>query len=251
VSLETKRKQLKETTTLAIATTVEITNLLRDRTVPEIAQQLRLAMPNVTTQFATVAAIVSANEYNEARALARTTTAYKATPKVPDTNPAIQSAIGFGMAQLTKGTDYDVFQSTLAGNVQRLTLGGDRETIDFNVSSDPSATLYERVPSANSCAFCLTMAAVAEVQRSSEFDGYHAFCNCQLQPVFTGQERYEGPEYKTAREAYALAEKELDRRREEVGYSSLKRREASAKYPDLAFTTPNKLRLVREITGWK
>jgi hypothetical protein len=68
-------------------------------------------------------------------------------------------------------------------------------------------------------------------------------------PVFTGQTGTELPEYKQAREAYTLASDELERRRQEVGWYSMKTREAAAKFPELTQTTKNRLRLVREITG--
>jgi hypothetical protein len=251
VSLTIKKKQLRETTTLAIATTVEITNLLRDRTLEEIAGQLRKVMPAVTQQFSQVAGIVSANQYNQQRRSAKVDTEYVAVPIVSNKNTATQAAVGFGIAQLASGVSYDTFQSTLAGNVQRLTLAGDRETVELNIDGDPSGTLYERVPSPNACSFCLTMAAVAEVQRSSSFDKYHAFCGCTLNPIFSGQERTELPVYKQAREAYSLASSELERRREEVNWYSMKTRQAAKLYPDLTQTTENRLRLVREITGWK
>jgi hypothetical protein len=244
---------------------VEITNLLQDRTIPEIAQQLRIAMPGVTRQFSNIAAVVSAREYNESRSLARLDTQYIATPKAPDTNKAMQAAIGFGIAQLTKGVAYETFQSTLAGSVQRLTLDGDRGTMEFNIVTDPDGTLYERVPAPGACAFCTTMAAVAEVQRSEYFEGYHNFCNCTLNPVFRGQSRTELPEYKQAREAYTLARNELETQQKAARRAFDRELEAQGKFtggrknttafqranPDLSLTTENILRNVRKITGQK
>lgn len=246
-----KRRLLDQTTTLAIAQTVQITNLLQDRPIPELAYQLRRTMPTVTDTFASATAQIGALAYNESRELARPASEFVATPKKPDTSEAIQAAIGFGIAQLTVGKPYETFQSTLAGSVQRLVLEGDRETVEFNIVLDPDGTRYERVPSPGACAFCMTMAAVAEVQRDNAFDGYHNFCRCTLMPVFEGQSGTELPEYKQAREAYTLATSELEKRRREVGWYSMKTREAAAKFPDLTQTTKNRLRLVREITGQK
>lgn len=250
-TLTDKRRYLKDVTTLAIATTIEITNLLQNRTVPEIASQLRLTLPAVTRQFAQVAAVVSSTQYNQARTSAKLATSFAATPKTKDTDFAIQAAVGFSIGQLDRNADYSTFQSTLAGSVQRLALTGDRETVDFNVLADPDGVTYERVPSPTACAFCLTMAAVAEVQRSSNFDGYHNFCNCALSPIFAGQDRTELPIYKQVNDAYSLAGAELERQREEVGWYSMKTREAAKLYPNLTQTTKNKLKLVRQITGWK
>jgi hypothetical protein len=261
--LTDKRRYLDQTTTLAIAQTVEITNLLRDRPIPELAYQLRRTMPAVSDSFANVASVISADSYNKSRTLARPPSEFKATPKKADTNQAMNAAIGFGIAQLTRGTDYDVFQSTLAGSVQRLVLDGDRETIELNIVVDPDGTRYERVPSPGACAFCMTMAAVAEVQRSDYFEGYHNYCRCTLNPIFTGQSPTELPEYKQAREAYSLANQELLKQQEEARRAFDARLRAEGKptggsrattafqreNPELSITTPNVLRLVRQITG--
>jgi hypothetical protein len=246
-----KRKLLDQTTTLAIAQTVQITNLLQDRPIPELAYQLRRTMPAVTDTFANATGQIGALAYNESREVARLETEFVAKPKKANTTEAIQAAIGFGIAQLTKGKTYETFQSTLAGSVQRLVLDGDRETVELNIVLDPDGARYERVPSPGACAFCLTMAAVAEVQRDNVFDKYHNYCRCTIMPIFKGQSGTQLPEYKQAREAYSLATKELEERRVAAGWYSMKTREAAAKFPDLTQTTKNRLRLVREITGQK
>jgi hypothetical protein len=175
-----KRLLLDQVTTLAIAQTVQITNLLRDRAVPELAYQLRRTMPAVSDTYANATAQIGAKAYNESRTIARPPSEFVAQPKKANTSPAMQAAIGFGIAQLTRGKPFETFQATLAGSVQRLVLEGDRETVELNIVLDPDGTRYERVPSPGACAFCMTMAAVAEVQRSNAFDGYHNFCRCTL-----------------------------------------------------------------------
>jgi len=251
VSLLTdKAKLLAQTNTLAIASVVEITDLLKDRTVPELAYQLRLTLPPVAEQFSTVAATIGTQYYNDARALAPVTSAYTATPVVPDVNTPLQSSIGYGISRLTVDGDYGTFQSILAGSVQRVVSQGDRLTIEDNIGRDPGGMMYERVAGPNACSFCLTMAAVVRLQRSPDAKKYHDFCRCQVQAVFEGQSAYEGPQYQTARNAYNLATKELQRQREEVGYLDIPRKQRLKQYPELALTTKNHLRLVRQITGW-
>jgi hypothetical protein len=264
--LTDKRRYLDQTTTLAIAQTVEITNLLRDRPIPELAYQLRRTMPAVSDSFANVASVISADSYNKSRTLARPPSEFKATPKKADTNKGMQAAIGFGIAQLTRGTDYDVFQSTLAGSVQRLVLDGDRETVELNIVLDPDGTRYERVASPDACAFCLTMAAVATTDeniREDFFDGYHNNCRCTLNPIFTGQSLTDPPYYDKARDAYKLANEELLKQQKAARRAFDARLRAQGQYtggsrattafqrenPELSITTPNVLRLVRQITG--
>ena len=264
--LTDKRRYLDQTTTLAIAQTVEITNLLRDRPIPELAFQLRRTMPAVSDSFANVASVISAETYNQSRTLAKPPSTYKATPTKANTIDGMQAAIGFGMAQLTRGAEYEVFQSTLAGSVQRLVLDGDRETIEFNIATDPDGTRYERVAQPDACAFCLTMAAVATTEkniRSNYFEGYHNYCRCTLNPIFTGQSLTNPPYYQKARDAYNLANEELLNQQTEARKVFDARLASEGKYtggsrattafqkenPELSLTTPNILRLVRQITG--
>jgi hypothetical protein len=269
--LVAKKLEIQQTKNLAMATTVEITNLLRDRTIPEIAGQLRATVPSVANQFGQIAAVVSANNYNIDRSRADLDTDYEAIPRALSTETAMQAAIGFGIAQLSTGVDYETFQDTLSGSVARLVVQGDVDTMEFNVVTDPDGTTYERVPSPGACAFCMTMAAVAEVQRTEYFNGYHNFCACTVMPVFKGQERIELPEYKTAREAYSLADQELQRERAPIEAAFRKQFEEDYRRnnrganprsstvsraffrerPDLTLTTPNILRNVRRITGQK
>jgi hypothetical protein len=247
-----KRRYMRETKLLAMAQTVEITRLLRDRTIPEIAQQLRSTVPALANTFGTVGSIISADSYNRSRAQANLSAPYTATPKTAqNADRLVQGAIGFGIASLTKGSTYSTFQTNLAGSVAKIVQEYDRATVEQNSFEDNQAVLYERVPSGNACAFCLTMAAVAEVQRSDQFDGYHNFCNCTLNPVFRGQSKTTSPIYKQAQDAYSLASSEIEKRREEVGWYSMKTRQAAKAFPELTQTTENRLRLVREITGWK
>ena len=250
--LENKRKYMRETKTLAMAQTIEITRLLKNRTIPEIAGELRKTLPAVTQSYGTVASVISATAYNESRALANLDTEYSAvTQKPKDSNTSLQAAIGFGIAQLTNTGDYGTFETNLAGSVSRLVLEFDKATIDFNIVTDPDGTTYERVPSANACGFCLTMAAVAEVQRSDYFEGYHNFCNCTLNPIFDGQEKTRLPFYDDVEKAYFEANRILEAERQEVGWYSMKTREAAAAYPDLVLNTPNHLRIMRELDGYK
>ena len=263
--LTDKRRYLDQTTTLAIAQTVEITNLLRDRTIPELAYQLRRTMPAVSDSYAGVTAIIGADAYNRSRVQAKPPSEFKATPKKPDTSPAMNAAIGFGIAQLTRGATFETFQSTLAGSVQRIVLDGDRETVEFNIVVDPDGTRYERVPSPGACAFCVTMAAVAQVQRENLFDGYHNFCRCTIMPIFEGQTGTVLAEYAEAEKVYSESREELERQQRAARKLFDARLEAEGKptggsrattafqkeNPELSLTTKNILRLVRQKTGQK
>lgn len=249
--LSEHRANLDNVSTLAIADVVGATELLKDRPVPELAYQLRLALPEIAATYASVAETLAVDYYDNSRALAEVGSTYEAQRIDYDARTPMENSIGYSIAQKTKGSTFEAFQSILAGSIQRAVNGADRGTISFNVATDPDGTYYERVPSGTACSFCLTMAAVAEFKTNDYYAKFHGFCRCTSRPVFTGQSPTELPIYSQVRSAYSLANKELRRQREAAGFYEMKTRAAAKKFPDLTMTTENHLRLVRQITGWR
>lgn len=239
------RKNLNQASTLAMADTVQLTEVLKDLPPKNFLYELRFNLPYVSRQYSTVTSILGADYYNAQRARVQLDSNFVATPVEIDWNTPTQAAVGYAGNQLAKGATFESIQTQLAGAVQRITQSGDRETISKAVTLDPDGTRYERVPAAGACTFCLTMAAVAEVQRDSYFDGYHNFCRCVLRPVFTGQSGTYLPIYDKVRDGYASAGEELQREREAVGYLDIPRKQRVKLYPDLALTTKNHLRIMR------
>ena len=234
---------------LAINDTVAVMATLEGEPVPRQGFVLREVMPDIAEQYAALAGDLSVNFYEELRTEAEAPTAY--TPTVANIGllEKVQGAVSYSLAQTTAGAEWAAVTAVLAGNVQKLVAQVDRSTLAFNVVTDPDGTLYQRVPGANACAFCRTMASVAR-PTDSDYTHFHSFCRCTSLPIFQGQERVEVPGEKQTREAYDLANKELLRRREAVGYYNMRSRQAAKAYPDLTLTTKNHLRLMRDITGW-
>lgn len=245
------KKAIDDLTTVAIAEVVGVLALIRDEPLQDFAGSLRNSLPVIASEFSTAAQLVATNYYDETRSLARVSTSYSAQLVDYDSATPIAAGISYAVSKTYREQDFSSVVSLLAGNMQRVVAGADRENLSLNVVSDPSGKRYERIPSANGCSFCLTMAAVAEVRRTDSFSKYHDFCRCTSRAIFEGQEPTELPIYSQVRSAYALANKELQERREDVGYLSYKRNVAAKKFPDLTLTTKNHLRLVRQITGWK
>ncbi len=248
--LSDHRDAINNIATLAMAEVVGVLTLVKDEPVNDVAGALRETIPAIASEFSTAAQVVSANYYNESRALANLSTDYSAQIFDYDTVTPANAAIGFAIANTYNDRPFETVVSLLAGNVQRLVAGADRENLSLNIVSDPGGKKYERIPSSDACAFCLTMAAVAEVRKTNSFSKYHDFCRCTSRPIFEGESPTELPIFSQVRSAYALANKELQARREEVGYLSFKRNVAAKKFPELTLTTKNHLRLVRQITGW-
>lgn len=245
------KRDVSYATTLAISEVNGLFDLLKDRPIPEYAYQMRLAMPAIAETYSGAAEVLALDYYDRSRALAPDPRSnYAAQVARYDFSTEISSAIGYSVARLTKDSPQSNVLSILAGSMQRVVANADRETISFNIAQDPDGTTYERIPQSDACAFCLTMAAVAEVQTENYFDSYHDFCRCVTMPVFEGQSRTELPIYGQVREAYDLAGQELQTQRREVGYNSFKRNEAARKFPELTLTTENYLSKMRQITGW-
>lgn len=252
MSLQSDHKQaIDNLTTLAIAEVVGVMELVKDEPLQDFAGSLRNTLPVIADEFSTAAQLLAVDYYDSSRTLANAPTPYTATLVDYDSATPVNSGIDYAVAKTYKEKPWETVLSLMAGNMQRVVAGADRENLSLNIVTDPDGTMYERVPSANACSFCLTMAAVAEVQRDQYFSRYHDFCRCVGRPIFVGQSPTELPIYSQVRSAYSLADKELNRRRKEVDYYSLKSRDAAKKWPDLTLTTKNHLRLVRQITGWK
>ncbi len=246
MSLASEHKtNLNNATTLAIADTVELVQLLKDLPQKNFLYELRMNLPYVARQYSGVTAVLGADYYNAERSLVELDSVFEAAPVDIDYNTPTQAAVGYVSTLLVKDAPVESITAQLAGAIQRIVQSGDRETISAAVVLDPDGTRYERVPSAGACTFCLTMAAVAEVQRDEYFEGYHSFCRCVLRPVFTGQSNTELPIYKKVNEEYSKASAELSRLREEVGYNNLRSRAAAKKYPELVMNTQNHLRIMR------
>lgn len=245
------KRDVGNLTTLAISEVNGLFDLLKDRPIPEYAYQMRLTMPVIAETYSGAAEILAIDYYDNSRALAPNLRSnYSAEIGRYSAAAEINSAIGYSVARLTKEAPQSNVLGMLAGSMQRAVANADRETISFNIVQDPDGTVYERIPQSDACAFCLTMAAVAEVQTENYFTKYHDYCRCVTMPVFSGQSKTELPVYGQVREAYDLAGQELQAQRREVGYNDLRRNQAAAKFPELTLTTENYLSKMRQITGW-
>jgi hypothetical protein len=245
------KQDIANLSTLAISEVNGVFDLLKGRPIPEYAYQMRLALPAIADTYSGAAEILALDYYDESRALAPALKSnYSAAVGRYSATAEVSSAIGYSVARLTKQAPESNVLGMLAGAMQRAVANADRETVSYNIVLDPDGTVYERIPQSDACAFCLTMAAVAEVQSESFMTKYHDYCRCVTMPIFTGQSRTELPIYGQTREAYNLAGQELQTQRREVGYNSLKKSQAIKRYPELALTTENHLRGMRQITGW-
>lgn len=243
------QQSINQAVALAAADTVDLMTVVGTQPVPIMARELRANLPAITGVYATVVGQLATNYYDTARSEINVVAAYAANAAEYAVETEISKAIGYAMALTTKGSTIEAVESTLVGHVQRIVNGVNRETIRQNIAQDPSGIRYQRVPSAGSCSFCMTLAAVAELTTEDYFTEYHSYCRCKTIPVFVGQQPYRPAFYDDFQNEYFKAVGELSKEREDVGYSNFRRREAASRFPELTITTPNVLRKIRTNTG--
>lgn len=241
------RKAVLDATKLAQADAMGAVALLKDQPLKDFAGQLRATLPSIANTYASVVGLLSTTFYDQSRAQAKADGSFAATAALMDLS-IIDAGIGYSVAQTANGATLERVQFTLAGAIGRAIAGVDRTTIFDNAQRDTQAT-YRRVATAKGCAFCLTMAAVAEVQYTADAASFHDHCSCINVPVFSGQSFSEPAIYGTVRQHYADAVSEIQVQRELVGYNSMRSKQAAKAYPHLTLTTSNILSIVRQTTG--
>lgn len=104
----------------------------------------------------------------------------------------VEPVVGRTMQQFAQGRFVEA-QAYLGQAVARTVANVYRQTHVANSEKDPVASGYQRVASANACAFCL----VVSLNKYTTFDasgGYHDHCSCTTVPIFKGQEAFR-PDY--------------------------------------------------------
>lgn len=247
--LTNHRKQLDDLTAIATAEVVGAITLYGDLPLQEFAGNMRQATTSITDTLAPISSTLAVDFYDATRAQANVDTAYSATKVDYDYGTQLEKSVGYAIAQTAKGSTKEAVTGLFAGAVQLALNNVDRFTISGNVTFDPGATRWVRVPTSGGCAFCLSMAAIPDLYLKSEYQKWHDNCRCVSRPLFGREKAPELPVYKEIRAAYSDAVSEINVQREIVGYNKLRSRQAAAKYPDLTLTTPNILKIVRQTTG--
>lgn len=245
------QKQINDVVTLAVADAVGLLNLIKDEPLRDAAGAMRDNLPVIGETYGAVVGQLSTDYYDAARAEAQVASSYVATVGDFPVEKTIQEGVGYAVAKIAQGSVFEEVATAIGGTIQRSLNGVNRTTISYNIVTDPDGTRYQRVPAANACAFCRTMAAVAEVQTDDYFSKYHDFCHCRSVPVFAGQKPYRADYYDEIENEYYKAVGELSKQRQEAGYYQYKRKEAAQKFPELRMVTENILPIVRQNTGWR
>jgi hypothetical protein len=243
------QKAIDEAVTLAVSDTVGLMKLVEGKSITEIENLIKGLLPEITETYGAVVGQLSTAYYEEARRLANLSTDYE--PVVADSKLLVktQDSAKFAVASLVGGSTTDEVASVLSGGVQRIINGVNRETISFNIVTDPDGTLYQRIARPDGCAFCLTIASVAKLVTEEYGKKYHDNCHCRTVPVFAGEKAIRPDYYDAFENEYYKASAELGQARREAGYFDYKRNEAAKRFPNLTMTTKNILPIIRKNTG--
>jgi len=155
---------------------------------------LEAVVPTLVAVYGDAAASVAADWYDLLRESAGAPGAYRAVLAEPAPATQVRASARWAAGPLfAADPDPDHALGLLSGSVQRLVQQAGRRTMFRNGASDPASPRWARVPHGISpCAFCRMLASRGAVYLSARtagrFDQWHDDCNCQPEPVWSGQE---------------------------------------------------------------
>lgn len=163
---------------------------------------IRAVTSSTLDQFGNVATQAARISYDQMRAtvpLAKFT-AVTIKPKI---DQVLDPVVGRAMSLYTQERFVDT-ESALFDAIGRVVGDIFRETIVSNSDLDQYASGYQRVASADACAFCMTV-ALNEYTSYEESGGYHDNCSCTTVPVFRGFGAYRPSYYDQFEQDYTDA----------------------------------------------
>lgn len=235
------RVALDRLTNLAGQNAARVVEEVSNQDVETAAAALRAATPIIVDEYGLVATGLAESFFVDLRTASATDNIVDLVSADYATTQLVEAAVGYTVAtSVTNG--FEQAASALAGAVQRIVAGFDRESIKAN--SGAHRVKYRRVAGPGACAFCAFAASTADVQSTNaDIDAYHDRCNCSVVPLF---DEIDTPAYyETYSDAASTATAQIRRDYDEK-YSawraenpSGKRRQFFAKYPETAVTTRN------------
>lgn len=139
---------------------------------------LRDSLPALIEAYGLAAATVAADWYDETREEVEARGRFTAAPVEID-DVGAQALIGWA---LDEATDFNAFQSLVAGGTQRRIANHSRLTVAGSSVADPAARGWKRVGVGN-CDFCRLLISRGAVytEASADFRS-HDHCNCSPAP---------------------------------------------------------------------
>lgn len=112
----------------------------------------------------------------------------------------VAAAVSYSMASYVDGNLFGAIQA-VTNSVQHSVENAYRQAVFETGKRDKHVTGYQRVASANACAFCM-MVSLNQYTTFPKSGGYHAHCSCVAMPIFRGAATYEPEHYREFEQAY-------------------------------------------------
>lgn len=157
-------------------------------TADQARDALVATLPPLTDKYATASAALAADWYDNVRAQNNIDGRFHAiTADLGDLGADILAR--WGVSPLYQAEpDWAAAQSLIDGGLQLRIADAARNTITFSSIRDPQAVGWQRVATANGCAFCRMLAARGAVYSESTVDfAAHDHCFCVAAPAFDGR----------------------------------------------------------------
>lgn len=136
----------------------------------------------VVSALGDVAAVLSADFYDEARAEANVRGVFVAEPAPSPSVERVRAVTGWALAT---GANPASRLTLVRGGMVRAVLGAGRDTVRDAISADPAAQGWRRVASPSACQFCRMLAGRGEVYRKNTGRfASHDHCGCFASPAF-------------------------------------------------------------------
>lgn len=159
---------------------------------------LEIFMPALVAEYGEIGAAAAVDFYDELREASTATKPYKAQMAEIPEQKAIQASVRWAVGPLFQAESNPTQAiSNLTEVNDRFVKAAPRNTIFYSAQKDTSRASFARVPSGSkTCEFCLMLASrgavYANAKSAGETKKFHGHCDCQIIPMWDGDEYPEG-----------------------------------------------------------
>lgn len=176
------RAAMRDVDTLAQADLAALWRTLNPAEAKATEAGLAKGLPAIIASYHLAAASVTADWYDLVRADAGIRSSFQAIiPEPPDAGRSVILA-GWAVSPLFGVARPDAALAKVSGGMQRVILDGARQTVTVSAARDPARPAWQRVASADACAYCADRAGI-RMSDDVVFESHDA-CGCSAVPDF-------------------------------------------------------------------
>lgn len=164
------------------------------RNIVAATNALEIFMPALVAEFGEIGAAVAVDFYDELREESLATKPFRAVMGELPEQRAVQASVRWAVGPLfQQDRNPDQALSNLTEVNDRFVKQTARNTIFRSAQKDTSRASFARVPSGSkTCEFCLMLASrgavYANAKQAGETKRFHGHCDCQIIPMWDGDE---------------------------------------------------------------